>query len=349
METPKKLKRSSKPVPAARTASVDAAPRRAASNQVGSPAWVESTLRRLKLRELTVLKTVADAGSMSRAASQLSVSTPVIWKAISDLESTIGLPLFDRTSRGVSPTAFGTLLLQCGVSVFDEVRQGLNRLGNLHDASSGELRVCAPEIMMAGVLPPIVERFMAQRPGVQLALLNVDTSNIFQLLRERTAELLLGRFPLGLNERDLQSERLFDEPFVVYCGSSHRLARRRKPALGDLLVEQWVLPPYASPPGGAIARLFRDAGHEPPPPSIQTFSTLLSAAAVGEGRRVGMLPLSVFRFHAKRFSLRLLAVDLPDVRIGVEMIRVRDRSLSPLAQAFAECAREAVRALRAGQ
>jgi DNA-binding transcriptional LysR family regulator len=315
---------------------------------VGSPQWVERALRRLKLRDLAVLRSVAEAGSMSNAARNLSVSTPVVWKVISDLESTVGVRLFDRTTRGVTPTAFGSTLLDCGVTVFDEVRLGLYRIGHQHDASTGDLRISAPEIMMAGFLPQIVEQFMSQRPAVRLALMNVDTANYFQSLRERNAELLFGRLPLSINERDLQSERLFEESFVVYCAGSHPLVRRRKLALADLLGEHWVLPAYASPPGGLIARLFRTAGHEPPAVSIETFSALFSAATVGGSLRIGMLPVSVFRFYAERFALKILPVGLPDVRIAVEMVRVKNRSLSPLAEAFAGEARKAAIAIRAG-
>jgi molybdate transport repressor ModE-like protein len=306
---------------------------------VGSAAWMDKAMRRLKLRDLSVMRAVVAAGSLSAAARALSVSTPVVWKAVADLEAIVGVPLFDRTTRGVTLTPSGEALLRCSVSVFDDIHQGLSQLSQLRDPSSGELRISAPEIMMAGVLPPIVDRFTSDRPAVRLAFLTVDSSNYFEPLRERRAELLMGRLPLGTEQRDLQSERLFSEPFVAYCAADHPLARRRKLKLADLLGEQWVLPSYASPPGGLIARIFQAEGLVPPAPTIETFSTSFSAMTVSETRRVGLLPITVLRYHARRLSLKQLPVALPDVRIGVELVTVRDRSLSPLARAFIECAR----------
>lgn len=317
------------------------------SPDVGSTAWLDRSLRRLKLRDLSVFRTVAVAGSLSGAARKLSVSTPVVWKAVTDLELIVEVKLFDRSTRGMALTPSGDALLRCSVNVFDDMRLGLTRLGQLHDPSSGDLRISAPEIMMADVLPRIIDRFTASRPAVRLAFLTVDSANYFEPLRERRAEMLLGRLHLGTDQRDLQSECLFSEPFVVYCAATHPLARRRKLTLADLLGEPWILPAYASPPGGLIFRLFQSEGLTPPAPSIETFSTSFSATTVSETGRIGVLPISVLRYHAKRLPLKMLPVALPDIRIGVELVTVRDRSLSPLAEAFINSAREVASMLQA--
>ena len=307
---------------------------------IGSTRWLDRVVRRLKLRDLALLRTVAECGSMSEAARVLSVSTPVVWRGVADLESVLGVRLFERTTRGVSPTVYGEALLQCATRVFDEMRHGLRNVGHLHDATTGELRICAPEIMMAGVLPQILERFAHTRPRVRVVLLNVDPASYFKPLRERYAELLLGRLPPSLDESDLESERLVEEPFALYCAKDHPLARRRSLTLADLLEEQWVLPAYGSPPGGLIARIFREQGLEPPVPSIETFSPFFSASAVSTSRRLGILPQSVLQFHAARFALAPLRVRLADVRIAVELVTVRGRTLSRLAEQFVTCARE---------
>jgi molybdenum-dependent DNA-binding transcriptional regulator ModE len=62
--------------------------------------WVDRIGRRLKLRDLHFLMTVAQSGTMAKAAQQLAVSQPVVSKTISDLEHTLGVPLLDRTRHG---------------------------------------------------------------------------------------------------------------------------------------------------------------------------------------------------------------------------------------------------------
>jgi DNA-binding transcriptional LysR family regulator len=78
----------------------------------------------LKLHELHVLLAVTQAGSMAKAAAQLAVSEPAVSRAISDMEHTLGVSLFDRRSSGVEPTPYGRALIKRGVAIFDELRQG---------------------------------------------------------------------------------------------------------------------------------------------------------------------------------------------------------------------------------
>src|SRR5438093_414061 len=82
--------------------------------------WDERIGRRLKLRDLHIFMTVAQHGSMGRAAKHLAVSQPVVSKAISDLERTLKVRLVDRTMKGVEPTVCGTALLRRGTIVFDD-------------------------------------------------------------------------------------------------------------------------------------------------------------------------------------------------------------------------------------
>jgi DNA-binding transcriptional LysR family regulator len=76
--------------------------------------------RRLKLRELRILLTVAKAGSMAKAAAELAISQPNVSKAIADLEQSFGKRLLDRGARGVEPTPYGVAVIQRGVAVFDD-------------------------------------------------------------------------------------------------------------------------------------------------------------------------------------------------------------------------------------
>ena len=97
--------------------------------------------RRIKLRDLHILMEVADTGSMAKAAARLDISHPAVSKAISEIEGTLGVRLFDRGSRGAELTAYGEVLLRCGINVFDEMRQGLRSLEYLSDPNSGEVRL----------------------------------------------------------------------------------------------------------------------------------------------------------------------------------------------------------------
>src|SRR3954464_9858736 len=128
---------------------------------------------------------------MSKASTKLAISHPVISKTISELEHTLGVKQFDRTTQGTELTTYGQVLLKCGLNVFDEMRQGLKQIEFLADPTSGQLAVGCPEIMNAGIMPAISERLLKQHPRVQLRVTHADTAlSQFHPLRERKVELL---------------------------------------------------------------------------------------------------------------------------------------------------------------
>jgi DNA-binding transcriptional LysR family regulator len=69
-----------------------------------------------------------------------------------------GVPLPDRSRRGVEPTKHGHALLECGVAVVDELRQGVKRMDFLSDPTTGEVRIGGNEAIIAGALPAVFER-----------------------------------------------------------------------------------------------------------------------------------------------------------------------------------------------
>jgi DNA-binding transcriptional LysR family regulator len=106
--------------------------------------------RRLKLHDLHVFLGVVQAGSMGKAARALNTSQPAISRSIADLEHTFGVALLERGAKGVQPTKFGSALLACGASVFDDLRQGVKAIEFLADPSAGEIRVAGNEPIIAG-------------------------------------------------------------------------------------------------------------------------------------------------------------------------------------------------------
>jgi|SoiMethySBSTD1v2_1073268.scaffolds.fasta_scaffold35136_6 DNA-binding transcriptional LysR family regulator len=309
--------------------------------------WAERIGRRIRLRDLHILLAVAERGSMSKASAHLSISHPVVSKTITDLEHTLGVRLFDRNSHGVEPTDYGRALLECGRTVFDEMRQGLRQIEFLGDPASGELRIGSSEITMAGLLPAIVERFSRRYPRIRLhvALTNTATAQTqFQGLRERNVDLFIGRMPQPFVEEDLSAEILFDEPFLAVAGASSRWARRRQLQLAELIDEPWILPPYDSAPGPLILAIFSLSKLKPPQPSIATLSVQLTVTLIASGRFVGMLPTSVAQFNAKR-GLKILPIELPASRLAAGVITVKNRTHSPLVTLFVDYARNVAKSI----
>lgn len=302
--------------------------------------WSDRVGRRLKLRDLHILLTVARAGSMGKAAMELAISQPSISKAIADAEHAVGLRLLDRGPHGIDPTVYGRALLKCGTAVFDELRQGVKELEFLIDPAAGDLRVGCTETMAAGFASSVSDRLSRLHPKAALYVIPGDSlSLVNRELRNRTIDLMVGSvFGLDLDQ-DISIDVLFDDKFVVMAGAESKWVRRRKLKLADLVDEPWVLPPSGSIPAQSIAQAFRAAGLDAPRAQMISFSLPLHYHLLATGRFLTMLPLSMLRF-GKHLPLKLLPVELPPNPFPIAIVRLKNRTLSPLAERFIDCARE---------
>ena len=120
--------------------------------------------RRVTLRELRLFVTAARSGSMSKAASDIGLTQPALSRCITELERTLGVLLFDRTNRGISPTPHGEVLLRRATGVLEDLRHAVDELRSLSGASGGDLlfaRTCLQRRLPLEIyLPFESERFI---------------------------------------------------------------------------------------------------------------------------------------------------------------------------------------------
>jgi DNA-binding transcriptional LysR family regulator len=307
--------------------------------------WMDDLGRRINLRDLHVLMTVADTGSMAKAAARLRISHPAVSKTISQLESALGARLLDRSPQGAELTPSGEVLLRCGVNIFDELRQGYRSLEHLSDPNSGEVRLGCTEIVLHSLASAFVRKFSKKYPGVQIdvKLANPGEHQLREL-RERRIDLLITRATGQSAAEDLHSEVLFDEPFVFVVGAESEFARKRRVALDDIIGCKWVLPAPDSAPGALIDGVFRAGGSQPPKAIVTTISIELTTSLVASGEFVGILPISVARLKAGRAALRVLPIKSVGPRISAEFVIMKNRTLNPPVMSFIDCVRDAVKA-----
>jgi DNA-binding transcriptional LysR family regulator len=306
--------------------------------------WSDRIGRRIKLRDMHILLAVARSGSMGRAAAELAMSQPAVSKAISDLEHALGLRLLDRSPQGIEPTLYGEALLRCGTMVFDDLKQGVKELEFLSDPTVGELSIGCTEPAADGFVAAVVDRFSRKHPKVQLNVLTADSTTLHRReLAQRNIEIALGVMADLLPAQNTNVEVLFDDGHVLVVAANGPWARKRNLTLAQLLGEPWVLPPPNSTVASYIADGFRAAGVEPPRASVFTFSLPLHRRLLATGRYLTALPRSMLHYGAT--SLRELAVKFPVPPRPVGIMTLKNRTLSPLAERFIDCARELAKPL----
>ena len=303
--------------------------------------WDRRIGRELKLREFYVLSAVIEHGSMAKAAGHLAMSQSAVSEAIANFEATLQVRLLDRSSRGIAPTIYARALLERGRIVFNELQQGLRDIEFLADPDAGEVRVGAPESLSGGFVARIVERLSQDRPRISVHLVQANTASLeFRELRERNLDLMIGRVPRDLDQEDLDVSVLFEDRNFIVAGTANPLARRRKIGLEDLVDQPWVLPTPSNVMSALIEDVFRTGGLIMPTNCVTSNSIHLRMHLLASGRFVTLLPESVLRYNAERWSLKALPITLDIEPRPVAFVTLKNRTLSPVAQLFIEYAGE---------
>jgi DNA-binding transcriptional LysR family regulator len=298
--------------------------------------WESRIGRRLKLRDLHILFAVVQWGSMAKAAKQLAMSQPAVSEAIANLEDALRVRLLDRSSRGIEPTIYAHALLKRGHVVFDELRQGIRDIEFLADPTAGEVRVASGELSAAGLLPAVIDRFSRRYSQIVVRVVQTNIATLeFRELRERKVDLALGRVPGSFMDDDLDVEILFDDPYRVVAGARSRWAGRRKVALAELVDEPWILSPNQVI-SALIAEAFKAHGLEVPQEKVSAGSIVLRNHLLATGRFLSVLPNSVLRHNAKQWSLKALPIDLRVKPRPIAIVTLKNRTVSPVVQLFAE-------------
>jgi DNA-binding transcriptional LysR family regulator len=122
---------------------------------------------------------------MAKAATQLSISHPVVSKAIADLERIVGARLLERNSKGATPTPYGYALIEHCVAAFDELRLAVRRIEFLADPMAGEVRIGTSVILAMGFTAAVVDLFSKKYPRIVTHLLAAESGVTYRALDER--------------------------------------------------------------------------------------------------------------------------------------------------------------------
>jgi DNA-binding transcriptional LysR family regulator len=282
---------------------------------------------------------------MAKAAEHLAISTPVISKAIADLEHVLGVRVLERDRHGAEPTVYGAALLKRGVTVFEELREGVKDIEFLVDPTAGEVRIGCNPMLATGFVTAVVDRLSHRSPRIVFHVVARPGELLLSELSERNVDFLVARRLGALTDARLGFELLFGEQDVVVAGLQNPLIRRRRIELAELMNQKWVLPPPDNVVGAVAMRAFRARGLDYPRTTVFSDTPHVRMALVETGRFLSIFPASALRLPANHTEIRELPVELSLARVPVGIVTLKNRTLSPVARVFVEHAREVAKPL----
>ena len=304
--------------------------------------WDERIGRRLTLRDLRILSTAVDLGSVSKAAAHLRVSQPAISKTIAQLERAVGAELVRRSPRGIQPTDQGNALLARSRAAFRELQYGIEAMDGQTQPSTGEIRIACNQVALSGIVPTVINRLHARRPGVTFHVVPAQTfADQIIALENDQAELVIGRLATSVTSDHLQVAVLFQDQFLVVAGAGSHWIHGQTVQLADLMNEPWTFPAPDTATGKLVIQRFRASGLDLPKISVITSSMQLHLRLVRDSGFLAFFPGSLARSIP---DLRVLGVpsEKGDAQpIGI--LTLKYRTLSPLARLFIDEAQAAAK------
>jgi DNA-binding transcriptional LysR family regulator len=305
-------------------------------------------VRRLKLHDLRILMSVAEAGSMSKAAKLMATSQPAISRTIPDLEHSLGVRLFDRGPQGIFPTPYGEALLKRSVAVFDELRLGVRDVQSLVDPTAGEVRIAATVGPAIGFVPEVIDRVGRRYPRIVCRLTTGEHEGIFRKLEDREADLAIVFLTSAVDRSRMEAEALFHAgPAVVVASANNALSRRRNVTLSDLIDHPWALPE----PEGLFGynHIFHAAGLKPPNLAVIADSIPIRLALAARGRFVTMMPEPILRLSGRGMALKILPIPTVPGRYDIGFVTLKNRTLTSAVEIFIGYCREVAKDVKAGK
>lgn len=193
----------------------------------------------MNLRQLEVFSALADELHFGRAALKLRVSQSALSQQLQKLENDLGVQLVIRTSREITLTEAGALLLEPARQTLVSADRVTSLIEDFKAGRTGRVVIGSLGAGLNGPLPAIIRRFNELLPGSVVELFHSRES----ASQERA--VLTGEYDAAVvrrvaNERSIESLRLLDETFIVYLPDTHPLAGRQVVSLADLASEVFV-------------------------------------------------------------------------------------------------------------
>ena len=231
--------------------------------------------RLLSVAQLRALVAMSDAGNFSIAARNMGMSQPSIHRAARDLERLAGVALFGRAGGGIELTPAAQVLAQHAKLAFAELRQGFTEIAEYLGLDSGRIVVGSMPLARTSILPSAINALVADRPQVEMRVVDGPYNDLLHGLRHGEIDLLIGALREPVPVDDVVQERLFDDPLAVVARAGHPLEGRRAIGPRDLAAFPWVVPPEGTPTRSYFDAMLRKARLLPPKGMIETSSLIL--------------------------------------------------------------------------
>lgn len=300
-------------------------------------------------RRLTAFIELGKLQHMPTVANSLGITQQAVSASINTLESGFGVPLFQRTPRGMLLTDAGKLLAFRAKRALAELRRAETEMQSLSGAQNGKLEGRVTVGVTLGrtyILPRAIARVISAHPGLQIVTMEGSFDVLAADLRAGDIDFILGALRSTDYARDLLSESLMNDRMGIFVRRGHPLMRKREIRINDLVDARWILPS----PGTLTRRLFDMSfahhGVKPPPAAVETSDLSILRDLLLNSDMLTAISLHWLYHERMSGDLGVLDFNLYGTERIIGMTQRRDSYLPPGASALMKAVRQVISSMR---
>jgi DNA-binding transcriptional LysR family regulator len=283
----------------------------------------------ITLRQLRAFCDVAQTSSFTQAARRMNLTQSAVSMLVRQLETDIGLALFDRVKRSVQLTETGRQLLPIAERILGDLREVIDGAADLRALRRGTLRLTVPQMLACSWLPPVMLRYRSLYPDVAVKMIDTTADRVVETVRQGEAEIGIG--PERPTPDDVQADLLWQERMQCVCAAGSPLAQRDRLDWADVAEAEWIL--YSDAFSGHLERTVWSGLSVQLRRTTQVRYLPTALALVGQGMGVTAAPAYAAPF-GRLFGAAFVDIANPVVLRSFQIYTKKGYELSPAAQAF---------------
>ncbi|WP_043529961.1 LysR family transcriptional regulator [Litchfieldella xinjiangensis] len=284
---------------------------------------------RLKLRHLQLFLALDEQQNLHRAAAHLGISQPAASKLLGDVEAQLGVKLFDRHARGLSPNWYGEVMIRHARNMISELRQTGEEFNALAKGNTGTVAVGTVLAPAVTLLASAIERVHRTHPKLKVSV-EVDVSKrLAPRLLEGELDFAITRIPSDISAEPFIFEEIGEEDICFVCREGHPLSGMSPLTLEAMAAFPWVLQPQGALMRQRVDALFLHYGVTLPEQIVDSPDVLVALALVDRSDTITATTLQVAELLCAPPRFRILPFR---ERLSVQpfgLVSLKRRRLSP--------------------
>ncbi|WP_313296450.1 LysR family transcriptional regulator [Diaphorobacter sp.] len=287
----------------------------------------------ISTRQIDAFIALAAQRNFTRAAAQCHLSQPAFSAMIRGLEDALAVRLFDRSTRHVELTTEGANFMESALRIRAEFDAAVGSMRDAATLQRGRVAIALLPSLAAGWLPHLLAEFRQHHPGVELSIADLLSEPCIELVANGKADFALAA--IRADTPDLQAEPFCSDDYHLVCRHDHPMAAAKGGRQRPIRVEDLAQWPFIHMARHSSVRQFLEAALQPQPMQsvmeVEQLATVMGMVRAGLG--ISVIP-ALTLFHFQQPDLVTRPLHWPELHRQIYLVRRRDRSLSPAAQAM---------------